>query len=43
MIRVTLLRHAPLAVLIAGCASAQSTLMVPATANIFAAGQSVAF
>lgn len=43
MLRVTLLTYAPLAVLMAGSASAQTTLMVPATANIFAAGQSVAF
>jgi hypothetical protein len=43
MLRVTLLTYAPLAVLMAGSASAQTTLMVPATATIFAAGQSVVF
>jgi|SRR5580658_2234903 hypothetical protein len=43
MLRKTLFTYAPLAVLIASCASAQQTLVVPATANIFAAGQSVAF
>src|SRR5580658_9073231 len=43
MLRKTLFTYAPLAVLIASCASAQQTLVVPATANFFAAGQSVAF
>ena len=41
----TLLRFAPLALLIAGTAGGQQKLLVhvPATSNIFAAGQSVAF
>jgi hypothetical protein len=41
----TLFKFAPLALLIAGSASAQQTVTVtvPATANIFASGQSVAF
>src|ERR1700683_2374169 len=41
----TLLKFAPLALLIAGSASGQQTLTVtvPATSNIFASGQSVAF
>jgi P pilus assembly chaperone PapD len=42
MLHVTLLRYAPVALFIAGCASAQQTygVVIPATANIFAAGQS---
>jgi hypothetical protein len=45
MSRETLLGFASLALLTAGCAKGQdkSLVTVPATANIFAAGQSVAF
>jgi hypothetical protein len=44
MLHQTSLKYAPVALLIAGCASAQtSSVVVPATANIFAAGQSDAF
>jgi len=45
MLTGTLLRFAPLALCIAGCASPQQTygVVIPATANIFAAGQSEAF
>jgi hypothetical protein len=44
MLHRTWLKYAPVALLMAGCDSAQtSSVVVPARANIFAAGQSDAF